>query len=194
MTIARRLASVASPDHAPKGVLTVRPALPRDQQALTEFPSPPPARGPGTSPALLLVAERNHGVLGAISLAPADPTRDHLPQGWWVLRDLQVRPGSRGSGVGAALLDEAVARARLAGALAVAVHMLPSMTAAIDLGESFGFRRAPALDRWTDQRDGLAAGDRTILQGYVLRLRHPVQPVSLTPSLHAVHAPPGDRW
>ena len=62
------------------------------------------------------------------------------------LRLLAVSHEARGRGVGRALVDECIRRARLAGAPALGLHTSKSMTTAMQLYERMGFERAPELD------------------------------------------------
>ena len=65
-----------------------------------------------------------------------------------------VAAGWRGRGVGAALLAEAVRRAREAGAHKLALQVWPHNTAAIALYERFGFQREGHLRRHYRRRSG----------------------------------------
>ncbi len=62
------------------------------------------------------------------------------------VRMLAVAPEARRRGVGRALMDACIARARADGRGAIALYTRPFMTAAHRLYESFGFRRATELD------------------------------------------------
>jgi GNAT superfamily N-acetyltransferase len=61
-------------------------------------------------------------------------------------RLLAVAPEARGRGIGRALVDECVRRARRSGATALGLHTSRSMVAAIELYRQMGFVRAPELD------------------------------------------------
>ena len=65
-----------------------------------------------------------------------------------------VAAGWRGRGVGAALLAEAVRRAREAGAHKIALQVWPHNSAAIALYERFGFQREGYLRRHYRRRSG----------------------------------------
>jgi ribosomal protein S18 acetylase RimI-like enzyme len=65
---------------------------------------------------------------------------------WPELRLLAVSPGARGLGVGRALVDECVRRARAAGAADLGLHSSKSMRAALRMYEQMGFVRAPEHD------------------------------------------------
>lgn len=65
---------------------------------------------------------------------------------WPELRLLAVSPEGRGAGVGRALVEACVRRARETGATEIGLHTSKSMEAAIRLYESMGFERAPERD------------------------------------------------
>jgi RimJ/RimL family protein N-acetyltransferase len=67
---------------------------------------------------------------------------------------MAVAAGWRGRGVGAALLAEAVERARAAGAHKIALQVWPHNAAAIALYERFGFEREGYLRRHYRRRSG----------------------------------------
>ncbi|HET9681780.1 MAG TPA: GNAT family N-acetyltransferase [Candidatus Limnocylindrales bacterium] len=62
------------------------------------------------------------------------------------MRMLAVAPEAQGRGVGRALVEACLARAREAGRPGMALYTRPSMASAHRLYESFGFRRVPELD------------------------------------------------
>ena len=68
------------------------------------------------------------------------------PPGWSVFRALAVAPQRRSSGTGLALVTACVERAAARGAGALGLHTATFMTAAVDLYERCGFRRAPTFD------------------------------------------------
>ncbi len=104
------------------------------------------------TPAEQIVAEQNGTILGTVLLYPAGLTfqrsdgaptpRSELPE----VRLLAVAPSQRGQGIGAALMDECVRRARASGAAALTLHTTDIMQAAMGLYERMGFVRAPELD------------------------------------------------
>ena len=65
-----------------------------------------------------------------------------------------VAPGWRRRGVGSALMAEAIARARAAGAHKLALQVWPHNTAALALYERFGFQREGYLRRHYRRRSG----------------------------------------
>ena len=62
------------------------------------------------------------------------------------VRLLAVAPSSRGQGIGAALMEECVRRARASGASVLALHTTDMMQSALRLYERMGFVRSPELD------------------------------------------------
>ena len=96
-----------------------------------------------------IVAERNGQVVGSVMLYP--PASDAYagyteaataPE----LRLLAVAPSARGSGVGRALVEECVRRARGMGAAELGLHTSRSMEVALRMYEQMGFVRAPEHD------------------------------------------------
>jgi ribosomal protein S18 acetylase RimI-like enzyme len=83
--------------------------------------------------AVVLVAEAGGVPVGQLGL--------HLAPYGVADLGMLVAAGWRGRGVGTALLDEAVRRAREAGAHKIALQVWPHNTAAIALYERFGFQR-----------------------------------------------------
>ena len=178
---------------APAGqALAIRPALPADHAAVCEvlvaafrqYRSVLPARAFMTyltevldletelQGGQVLVAERNGRVMGTMTCAAGGtPGARAWPRGWQTLGGLAVLPERRGLGTAAALFEEGFARARLRGATALGVHLLPPMRAAIDLVESFGLRRSPAFDLDLDSATPMAPRDHLPRQAYVIKLR-----------------------
>ncbi|HYR10478.1 MAG TPA: GNAT family N-acetyltransferase [Longimicrobium sp.] len=96
-----------------------------------------------------IVAERDGRLLGSVALFPpaANAYPDETgPASWPVLRLLAVSPEARGMGVGQALVEECVRRARRMGATELGLHTSRSMAAAIRMYRRMGFVRAPDHD------------------------------------------------
>ena len=96
-----------------------------------------------------IVAERGGELLGSVMLFP--PAADAYGAAaeraaWPVLRLLAVAPEGRGQGIGQALVDECVRRARAMGAAELGLHSSESLRAAIRMYERLGFRRTPERD------------------------------------------------
>lgn len=62
------------------------------------------------------------------------------------LRLLAVTPEARGLGVGQALVEECIRRARASGAAEIGLHTSASMQAAMRMYQRFGFERVPERD------------------------------------------------
>jgi predicted N-acetyltransferase YhbS len=96
-----------------------------------------------------IVAKRGGRLLGSVMLFPpaSDAYRGETgPASWPELRLLAVTPEARGEGVGQALVDECVRRARRMGAANLGLHTSRSMEAAIRMYQRIGFIRAPEHD------------------------------------------------
>lgn len=96
-----------------------------------------------------IVAEGGGRVVGSVMLYP--PETDAYngaagPASWPELRLLAVAPEARGAGVGQALVDECVRRARRMGATELGLHTSRSMEVAIRMYRKMGFVRAPGHD------------------------------------------------
>ncbi len=96
-----------------------------------------------------IVAERGGALVGSVLLfAPATDAYGGLVAhaSWPEVRLLAVAPEARGQGVGRALMDGCVRRAREAGAADLGLHTSKSMRVAIGMYERMGFVRAPEYD------------------------------------------------
>lgn len=123
-----------------------------------------------------LVAERGGQLVGTIScgrepLEIATGPRAAWPAEFAVVHGFAVRRDVRRLGVGAALIEESVARARGQGARALGLHIAPFMTSAVALAERFGCLRAPAFDFDPAQAEDPLVGQRLPLLAYVLPLQ-----------------------
>lgn len=102
-------------------------------------------------PAEQIVAEREGTVIGTVLLYPPrsfSPPGDEasLEMLWPEVRLLAVAPAGRGGGVGAALMNECVRRARRLGTSALSLHTTDMMRTAMRMYARMGFVRAPELD------------------------------------------------
>jgi RimJ/RimL family protein N-acetyltransferase len=95
---------------------------------------------------VLLVAEAGGEPVGQLGLSLAAYGVGDL--------GMLVAPAWRGRGAGTALLAEAIARARKAGAHKLALEVWPDNRAAIALYERFGFQREGYLTRHYRRRSG----------------------------------------
>jgi predicted N-acetyltransferase YhbS len=102
-------------------------------------------------PAEQIVVEEEGTIVGTVLLYPAQAplygshggsARMAAPE----VRLLGVAPAARGRGVGAALMQECVRRAREAGSAAISLHTTDMMEAAMRLYARMGFERAAELD------------------------------------------------
>lgn len=97
----------------------------------------------------VLVAIGDGGrVLGGVTYVdgPDDPYSEELVDGEAGMRMLAVDSASRGRGIGRALTQECLDRARGAGRRRLVLHTVSWMAAAVRLYERMGFRRRPELD------------------------------------------------
>jgi GNAT superfamily N-acetyltransferase len=100
-------------------------------------------------PAERIVAERDGVIVGSVLLYPA--AADVYETGsanasWPEVRLLAVAPAGRGQGVGSALLQECIRRARSVGATTLGLHTEDIMAVAQRMYERAGFVRAPETD------------------------------------------------
>jgi ribosomal protein S18 acetylase RimI-like enzyme len=77
---------------------------------------------------------------------PDNAWAEHLRDGEASIRMLAVDPGAQGRGIGTALVEACLARARADGRRAVFLHSLAVMTGAQRIYDRFGFRRVPDRD------------------------------------------------
>lgn len=96
----------------------------------------------------IIVAERGAEIVGAVAyIGPGKEKASFFRAEWPVMRMLVVAPEARGQGVGRALAEECLARARRDGADCFALHTSELMHVALPMYQRMGFRRiAPAPD------------------------------------------------
>ncbi len=100
-------------------------------------------------PAFQIVAEKEGAILGSVLLYPpgtAFSTPVEGPLTCPEVRLLAVAPEARGQGIGTALMEECIRRARRLGASCLNLHTTDMMQVAMRMYERMGFVRAPELD------------------------------------------------
>ena len=107
----------------------------------------------------LLVAERDGRLVGAVTMFLG---WRGVQEGSCGVKLLSVLPDQRGAGVGRALVEAVIERARQAGRQRVVMTTTQEMGAVRDLTDSMGFQRDPSLDHQP------APGVRA--EGYALQL------------------------
>jgi ribosomal protein S18 acetylase RimI-like enzyme len=96
-----------------------------------------------------IVAERERKLLGSVNYyAPgqADSVDAPWPDGWASIRLLGVPPEARGLGIGRALMDECLRRARADKATTMGLHTTTLMDVARAMYMRLGFTRVPEYD------------------------------------------------
>lgn len=109
--------------------------------------------------ARLLVAERDSRLIGSVTLYT---DWRGAQSGTYSMRLLAVPPEYRGQGVGRALMEDGIARARAAGVSRLVLTAVQEMESVRDLSEHLGFVRDRSLDH--EPAPGVRA------QGYALEL------------------------
>jgi GNAT superfamily N-acetyltransferase len=169
----------------PSSHIEIRDALPADRAAIEALTraayaemattmSPETWRGfHGAMSALLadpgdgqcIIAVDGDRVVGSVFLFGAGSMAydDGVPLAAPEFRLLAVSPLARGAGVGRALVDECVRRAREADARELGLHTSRSFAAALAMYRAMGFVRAP-------ERDFQPPGNTELVEGYRLPL------------------------
>lgn len=114
----------------------------------------------------VLVAEVDGRIAGTVSFYP-DASREELgfPPAWAGFRTLAVDPARRGRGIGMALIQACIDRARALAVPTLAIHTSAMMRSACRLYEQAGFRRSPEYDVRATAALGMdaAADDVTVI-------------------------------
>jgi len=153
-----------SHDGAAAGAYTIREALPGEHEAIGDLVVRA-YRGVGevdeayydelrdvaaraaVVPVLAAVDAESGRVLGAVTFVPGPgPFHEGEFGDAASIRMLAVEPEARGRGIGRALVDECVRRARATGRNRISLYTRPFMTAAHALYERLGFERVRDLD------------------------------------------------
>ena len=100
----------------------------------------------------LLVAENDGTLAGFVGyVAPGGEREDIFEPSWALIRLLSVEPAARRHGIGRALSEACMERARCDGASVIAVHITPVMSVALGMCLRMGFMHT----REIPQRNGL---------------------------------------
>lgn len=96
----------------------------------------------------LMVGEHEGAIVGAATFYADASLSEHKgwPSGYSEIRLLAVSPKARGLGMGRALTEECIRRARANGSPAIGLHTSYLMSVACDLYERMGFERVPEYD------------------------------------------------
>ena len=90
----------------------------------------------------LVVAEHGAELVGGVAyIPPGQPKAAFFEPDWAVIRMLVVAPAARGQGIGRALAEDCLRRARRDAAATIALHSSPIMTVAVPMYERMGFAR-----------------------------------------------------
>jgi GNAT superfamily N-acetyltransferase len=91
----------------------------------------------------LIVAELESKLAGAVAyFGPDSQKAAFFDQRWPIIRMLVVDPAFRGKGIGQALSDACIARARRDGSPIIALHTSPIMSVALPMYLKMGFAKA----------------------------------------------------
>lgn len=88
----------------------------------------------------IIIAVTPELVVGAVAyVGPGKPKAEFFESAWPIIRMLVVLPEFRGQGIGRALTNECIRRARRDGASCVALHTTPIMKVALPMYQRMGF-------------------------------------------------------
>lgn len=97
----------------------------------------------------IVVAEDCGRIVGGVAYVPAGVAKaPYFQPDWPIIRMLVVHPASRGKGIGRALTEECISRARRDRAPAISLHTTPIMNVALSMYLRMGFkpvREAPSI-------------------------------------------------
>jgi len=97
----------------------------------------------------IVVAEHEGRIVGAVAyIPPGRPKATYFQQSWPIMRMLVVEPSAKGNGLGRALTDECLRRARRDVSPVIALHTRPIMTIALPMYIRMGFKlqhEAPSI-------------------------------------------------
>jgi GNAT superfamily N-acetyltransferase len=114
-----------------------------------------------------IVAEQEEAIVGTVLLYPAGtdfstPDGASVTREWPEVRLLAVAPEARDQGIGTALMQTCIRRARQSGTSALTLHTTDMMQVAMHMYKHMGFVRAPEIDFRPDE-DVLVKGYRLSL-------------------------------
>jgi GNAT superfamily N-acetyltransferase len=90
-----------------------------------------------------IVVDVQDKLAGAVTyFGPGRPKAEFFDQSWPIIRMLVVDPAYRGNGIGRALTNECIARAKRDGSPIIALHTSPIMTVALPMYLRMGFAKA----------------------------------------------------
>jgi ribosomal protein S18 acetylase RimI-like enzyme len=88
----------------------------------------------------IIVAEVEDQIVGAVAyVGPSAPKAEFFRPGWPIMRMLVVAPDFRGRGIGRALAQECLVRAKRDGASVFALHTSKLMQVALPMYQRMGF-------------------------------------------------------
>lgn len=91
----------------------------------------------------VVIAELQGGIAGAVAyFGPNSQKASFFDQRWPIIRMLVVDPGFRGKGIGRALSEACITRARRDEASVIALHTSPIMSVALPMYLKMGFVKA----------------------------------------------------
>ena len=139
-------------EHEALGALTVEAYSGLDRPPSAEYAAILADVGSRVAGAEVLVAVDGDEVLGGVTYVsdPASPYAEFADPGEACFRMLAVAPWAQGRGVGRALVDVCIERARRDAKRRLSLYTTPSMHGAHRLYERLGFRRVAELDMMTD--------------------------------------------
>lgn len=89
----------------------------------------------------IVVAEQDGRLVGAVAyIGPGKPKAEFFRPEWPIMRMLVVSPEARGHGVGRALAQECLNRAKRDGASVIALHTSELMQVALPMYQRMGFK------------------------------------------------------
>ncbi|QNN68485.1 GNAT family N-acetyltransferase [Sphingomonas lutea] len=95
---------------------------------------------------VLVARDHSGAILGAVGyFGPGTPRPECFAPNTAVIRMLAVAPKARGGGIGRALTDACIERAKADGAPTISLHTSPAMAVALAMYQRVGFREVRTL-------------------------------------------------